>query len=322
MIDLLNLQPTQISKDLKGKFLLVYGEHKCGKTTLLSQLPKSLILAFEAGTNALNKAYVQPIEKWTDFKMVLKQLKNPQIQEKFDFVGIDTADIAWDLCVKYICAQNNVENLGDIAWGKGFDMCKKEYAEAFRQIALLGYGICFVSHSTEKTFKDEKGEDYIRIVPALPNRPYDIVNKMVDIIGYIRNIKNQEGDQKTFLFFRGDDRFLAGARFKYIVPRVEFTYENLANAIYDAVDKQAQQDGTIATNELNSFYKEKAGRSYSEAMAEAKELWVKLTEGNEENALKILEIVEKVLGRRMKISEITESQLDLLEFVITEMKEL
>ena len=91
---------------------------KSGKTTLLSKLPHSLILAFEPGTNALNNAYVQPIMRWVDFKMALKQLKLPQLQEKFEFIGIDTADIAYELCEKYICAQNNVENIGDIPYGK------------------------------------------------------------------------------------------------------------------------------------------------------------------------------------------------------------
>ena len=45
MINILELQPTKISRNLKGKFMLVYGEPKTGKTTLLSKLPKSLILA-------------------------------------------------------------------------------------------------------------------------------------------------------------------------------------------------------------------------------------------------------------------------------------
>lgn len=42
-IDLLNLQPQQISKDLRGKFMLLYGLPKAGKTTLASELDKVLI---------------------------------------------------------------------------------------------------------------------------------------------------------------------------------------------------------------------------------------------------------------------------------------
>ena len=104
--------------------------------------------------------------------------------------------------------------------------------------------------------KDEKGNDYTSLAPALPSRPYDIVNKMVDIIGYIRAVKNYDtGETKTYIFLRGDEIFVAGARFKYIEPKVEFSYESLANAIYDAVDKQVAADGTGTASEVyNPFY--------------------------------------------------------------------
>ncbi len=184
MIDLLALDSVQISRNLKGKFLLIYGAPKVGKTTLLSKLPKSLILAFEPGANALNNAHVQPIKKWTDFKVVLKQLHNPAVQEKFHFIGIDTADSAWDMCEKYVCAQNDVKAISDIPWGKGYSECQKEFSQAFFDLAILQYGICFISHESEKRFKDEQGEEYVQLVPALPTRPYDIVNKLDDLTTY------------------------------------------------------------------------------------------------------------------------------------------
>lgn len=209
---------------------------------------------------------------------------------------------------------------------KGYSDCKKEYENFFREIALLGYGICFVSHSSEKTMKDEKGNDYTSLAPALPSRPYDIVNKMVDIIGYIRAIKNPEtGESKTYLFLRGDDRFVAGSRFKYIEPRIEFNYESLANAIYDAVDKQIAEDGTSgATEEFNPFYEGSKDRTFEEIKEEASNLWQKLVsaKGDTEMATKILFIVERIFGKKMKLSDITESQKDLYELVVIEMREL
>ena len=325
-IDLLALEPTKISRNLRGKFLLVYGLPKVGKTTLLSKLPHSLILAFEAGTNALNNAYVQPIKKWTDAKSVLRELRKEAVQEKFHFIGVDTADIAWSLCEKYICQQNQVQNLGDIPWGKGYALCKQEFEDFFREIAQLGYGICFVSHSAEKTMKDEKGNDYTSLAPALPSRPYDIVNKMVDIIGYIRAVKNYDTNEtKTYIFLRGDDRFVAGSRFKYIEPKVEFSYDAIANAIYDAVDKQVAADGTgVASEVYNPFYQNMKEKTFEEIRTEAKELWDKLvTEtGSEENANKISFIIERIFGKKMKLSEITEAQKDLYELVVAEMQTL
>lgn len=326
MIDLLNLEPTRISRNLRGKYMLFYGLPKVGKTTLLSKFPKSLILEFETGTNALNNAYVQPIQKWTDAKAVLRELRKNEVKEKFYTVCIDTADVAWSLCEKYICQQNQVQNLGDIPWGKGYALCKQEYEDYFREIAMLGYGVIFTSHSAEKNMKDEKGNDYISLAPALPQRPYDIVNKMVDIIGYIRAIKNYDtGEQKTFLFLRGDDRFVAGSRFKYIEPRIEFSYEALSSAIYNAVDQQVQVDGTgTASEEYNSFYNTSEGRTFEQIKDEAIQLWDNLVvkPQSEEMAQKISFIIEKIFGKKMKLSEITESQKDLFELVVSEMREL
>ena len=45
-IDLLNLEPTKISRDLKGKYILAYGLPKIGKTSLVASFPKSLIFFF------------------------------------------------------------------------------------------------------------------------------------------------------------------------------------------------------------------------------------------------------------------------------------
>lgn len=83
-IDLLALEPQQISRNLKGKFSLFYGAAGVGKTTLASKFEKSLILGCEAGTNALNNVYVQPIKTWQDMRQVVSQLtKNEALKEKF-----------------------------------------------------------------------------------------------------------------------------------------------------------------------------------------------------------------------------------------------
>lgn len=45
MIDIFNIEPNVVSKDLKGFSVLVYGAPKCGKTTFASKFNKSLICA-------------------------------------------------------------------------------------------------------------------------------------------------------------------------------------------------------------------------------------------------------------------------------------
>lgn len=326
MIDLTNLEPVRINRSLKGKYLLVYGEPKTGKTTLLSQFPKCLILAFEPGYNALDGAMVQPILKWTDFKMVLAQLAMPEVMEKFDFIGFDTADIAYNMCEKYICMQNRVKELGDIPYGKGTSLCTSEFSDSIREIANLGYGLCFVSHSTEKKFQNEKGEEYNRIVPALTARPYGIINKMVDTIGFIHRENTDTEKNKPFLYLRGNDNFLAGSRFRYIAPKIDFSYEAIKNAVSDAVDKQREMNGTSANengSEENDYFKKSSQRQdFASLMSEAQGEWKRLVDISKDNATVILDFAESIFGQRTKLSEISPSQQDLLELVVEKMKSM
>lgn len=193
-------------------------------------------------------------------------------------------------------------------------MAKKEFQSTFRELTFAGYGLIFISHSTEKTLKDEKGEEYQQIAPALPQRPYDIVNKMVDVIGYIREIKDEaSGERKRFIFFRGDDRFFAKSRFKYITPRVEFSYENIVNAIFDAIDEES---GGEASDEVNPY----VVKTFDDLINEAKELWGAVVQN--EKTKEASEILENEFGKPTKFSEILPEQIDGLQNVLIRIKEI
>ena len=322
-IDLLSLEPQQISKNLRGKYIMLYGLPGVGKTSLAAQFDKVLIAGFEMGTNALNNVYVQPIKTWQDWKQMVNQLcRRDELKEKFHAIAIDTADEAWSLCSKFICNQNGVDELRDLPWGQGYDLAKKEYAQTFRDLAYNGYGLIFTSHSTEKTYKDEKGEEYTMIVPALPARPFDIINKMVDIIAYIREISIPVGEnveRKRFMFLRDEvgDRFLAKSRYQYITPRISLDYNQLVDAIYNAIDEEVSHTGGVATEEVNP-YTQKA--DFDELMEEAKVLWGQLVQKDLHK--KAAEILEQEFGRPIKFSEILPEQVDILSKVLYEIRSM
>ncbi len=92
-IDLLNIQPHQVSRDLRGYSVFLYGDPKSGKTTIATKFPRHLLLAFEKGYNAIPGAMAMPINSWAEFKKVLKQLKEPEVKQKFETVIIDTANV-------------------------------------------------------------------------------------------------------------------------------------------------------------------------------------------------------------------------------------
>lgn len=92
-IDIFNIQPTQLCKDLRGRFIMLYGQAKSGKTSMSVMWPKPLLVAFEIGYNALTNVRAQDIASWADFKKVCRQLRDPKAHEIYETIVIDTVSI-------------------------------------------------------------------------------------------------------------------------------------------------------------------------------------------------------------------------------------
>ena len=319
-IDIFNIQPTTISRDLKGKFVCIYSLPKVGKTSMACQFPKNLLCAFEKGYNAI--AGIKPIDitKWSDFKLVLRQLEKPEARQLYDTVTLDTVGIAWEMCEQFICAQNGVQKIGDIPWGGGYSACKKEFESCLRKITQLGYGLVIIAH-VEKRIEKRADDTEVEILgPAIPKRAYEIVNQLVDIIGYIDITWDEEGNSERWLYTRKTPTVMAGSRFKYLAPKIKFGYNELVAAIGEAIDKAEKLDGAIVVDTMQQVIEEKL--DYKAIREEASLLWKVLAEKDEENAGIILKKVEMIFGRPMKLSEITEDQVDLFNLVLLDMKDM
>ena len=319
-IDILNIQPSVISRDLKGKFVCIYSLPKVGKTSMACQFPKNLLLGFEHGWNAIGGVKAIDVTKWADFKLILRQLEKPEAKAMYDTITIDTIGIAWDACEQYICAQNGVQKISDIPWGGGYSACKKEFESCLRKITQLGYGLVIIAHVERRIEKRADDSEVEILGPAIPKRAYEIVNQLVDIIGYIDVSWDEEGNTERWLYTRKTPTVMAGSRFKYLAPKIKFGYQELVDAIAEAIEKSEKIDGAKVVDKQENIIEETL--SFNEVRNEAMELWNKLIELDPENSKIILKKVEMVFGRAMKLSEITEDQVDLFNLVVLDMRDL
>jgi hypothetical protein len=308
-----------------------------GKTTIATKFPRHLLFAFEKGYNAIPGAMAQPINTWGEFRKALRQLQDPAVKEKFETIIVDTADIAYDNCEKYICANAKradggfgVDAVGDIPFGKGYTMVAKEFDECLRSIVQMGYGLVLISHAVDKTFTDETGKEFNQIVPTLGSKPRNIVSRMCDIIAYSRSVQNEDGTTSTKLFMRGTPRYIAGSRFKYTPDYIDFTYNDLVKAIGDAIDKQMAEDGAeYFTDERNNLYVDTSSSlDFDELVNTFNSIVNSIIENTEESKFqsywqpRIVQITEKYLGKGQKVNQCSRDQVEALDLIVTDLKEL
>ena len=293
---------------------------KSGKTTLASKFPKNLLIAFEKGYNAIDGIRAVDINTWSDFKLVLRQLKLAEAKQMYDTITIDTTTIAYEQCEKYICQQNAVQSISDIPWGGGYAATKKEFENCLRQITMLGYGLVLISHIETRKEKTADDSEIEILAPSMPKRCYEVVNQIVDIIGYIATEWDDAGNSQRYLYTRQTPTVMAGSRFPYLAAKIKLGYDELVAAINEAIDKQRELDGATVVDKVET--KEREELDFDKIREEASVLWGNLVSEDAANAERILKKVEMIFGRKIKLSEITEDQKELFYLVLLDMRDM
>ena len=324
-INLLDIQPHKVSRDLSGYITFVYGPPKVGKTTLATQMPNHLLLAFERGYNALGGVMAQDVNTWGEMKQIYRELKKPEVQAINKTIVVDTVDIAADLCQKYICNQLGIDNMGDGGWGtNSWSKYKKEFEEIFRGLTMMGYAVVFISHSKTGTDKDQTGKETGFTKPTTQSSALQIIENMADIYAYARVYVGPDGEEKRVLTLRSPagSGIVCGSRFKYITPEIPLNYDALTKAVSEAIDKEAQENGNkFVTNERETAPEVKE-YNFDELMLKFEDIVGKLMAKDQPfYQPRITQIIEKYLGKGKKISGVTRDQGELVYLIVSEIEE-
>lgn len=331
MIDIFNVKPNVVTRDLSGKSFLFYGERKSGKTTNACKFPDPILLGFEKGWSQIPDVIAVPINSWKEALEAKKQLiKDAENVEKeknngnqdakthFKTVIVDTVDIAYDFCEKYILDKEGVEYLDETEKMRGYRAVSREYDRFFQEIVKAGYTLVCISHATTKQIK-ENGEKYDKTIPTLPDRGFLVVARLVDVCGYASYETDENGNTKSMLTLRGNKHLEAGSRNPYMSERIPFTYEALKDDMSRAVDL-LEQDGAVVNNEQNNLFATKDERiDFKQTMKDIKKYAVALN--NAGLSSEYTRIVNEYLGKGRNVKDCDETQIDMMVLILEDLKD-
>jgi hypothetical protein len=290
----------------------------------MTNIPGALVLSFEHGLTASAGVYAQKIASWSDLKLVCRQLAKPEVMNKFKCVCFDTIEIAATMCQDFVCARAGVQSMSEVAYGKLYKEYELEFGKTIRSIAMLGYGCIFACHTEVKAIEVAPEVVSEQIRPKLDKRAFDIINGLVDIIGIGVMKFDEKGERHRVLYTAETPTIKAGNRFTYFPPVIDFSYQSVLDNLSEAIEAEARNNNATVVDKIEM---KQDKLDYNAIRNAAMQLWTKLLSSeddaaNEEMARRIQKRVEMIFGRQIKLSEITEDQVDLFNLVLLDMKDM
>ena len=182
---------------------------------------------------------------------------------------------------------------------------------------MKGYAVVFISHSKDKTFKRKDGTEYNQIVPSCSTAYNEIIKNMSDIMGYI----DVNAGQRTLILRSADESVDCKSRFSQIASAIPFGYDNLVKALYDAIDKEAQETNNSYVTDAREQVTEAPAYDYDALMKEFQDIIGKLMSENQPYyAPRVTQIIDKYLGKGKKVSDATIAQVELVYLIVDEIK--
>lgn len=208
-----------VDTDLRHYTTLVYGREKWGKTTFFASYPETLFLMTEPGAQGLSvyefNADRGGVHDWNVFRAAVDLLERNTTQ--FQNVVIDTADLAYDMCLDWVCENMHIEypgkdDEGKQDFGKSWKMVKKEFLEQIHRIKRTGRGVCFTSHCKTEHHRTRGGDEYDRVYPSMSGQARGVIEALVDMFFFGEYFKDEHERTIRCLVTEGDDSIWAGHR--------------------------------------------------------------------------------------------------------------
>jgi hypothetical protein len=195
----INLQSLRTTSAGKPARMVVYGSHGVGKSSFAAQADKPVFIQTEEGLDALT---VTRFPLATSYGEVMEALECLCV-DKHDYatVVIDSADWLEKLIFKQVAANNKVNSIDEIGFGKGFGFAVDLWHYILEKLEELrnakNMGVILLAHSQVKTFDDPLNDSYDRYILDLHKGGASLISEWCDLLMFanyrVNTVKSDVG---------------------------------------------------------------------------------------------------------------------------------
>lgn len=218
-------RPSQIKRKPK---IMVYSRNKKGKTTfgISAGVDKTLVIDPEHGTDEMRTKdpNVWHIDRWEDLDDVYYYLRGGN--HPYEWICLDGLTKLSNLALKYVMKLQEEKSLDRIPgmvqqrdYGKAGELMK----DLLTRFHALPYGVVFTAQERmeepgDSEEDDDADESSAIFIPDLPRGVRGYANSIVDVIGRIYVIKNDDGKAERRLWLAESVKYDTGYRSDFVLP--------------------------------------------------------------------------------------------------------
>ena len=250
MASLKKLKKQKMAVGLVGQKVVIYGDNGTGKTTVAIELGKEickqvsdnpeaapLVIAFENGTNASDDFYLVEGTDYKEAREILADINNTKNRDYLlstnPVIIVDGVEKIPTIAKNYVTTKKEIETLGDLSYGKGWDIFRA-YTDApfIKLMALKGVTVIFIFHEEI----DAETEYAIPSGSAKENGICKYIRDNSDFAFYLSRPSNEDGT-KALSRAHCDDTNKHFGRNRYGEGAEKFDVDFNAQAIMQYVEE-------------------------------------------------------------------------------------
>ncbi len=174
------------TKTTRPPVMLVYGDHKIGKSTFAAGMPKAVFLPTEDGLQNLSVDAFPLCSDWVDVIKYLTQFETED--HDYKTLVIDSLDWAERLIHKHICMVEGWKTLAEGAYGLGYKLALTYWRSFIETLTRINMEkkvmVVLIAHAKIQKFEDPQRASYDRYDLDIHDKAANVICQYVDIIGF------------------------------------------------------------------------------------------------------------------------------------------
>lgn len=319
-LDIFNLEPTKVSRDIRDYDALIYAPSGIGKSEFILDLygkERTLAIAFESSYSGISDAFVVDVATMADLTKVLSQLTNPKAREKYDVIVLDTLFLLDHMIEKSVTDAYGVDLVGDARkWNAGYKIIDKKFLDIIKKLQRMGYTLAYVAHTATKKVK-VNGVEIEKYEPRVSDRIKNLLLPEVDIqlFGYT------DGEGTRQIATQLSPYWDARCRVSSMPPIIEWDADKFKEEFAKGIDSKHKNSKLIVEKKESAI---KEDRTFAQVMEYlTKDLAVKCSEAGkmtEANKIIVTALGRDDDGNHRTLAQAVPEMKDALEVIAVELE--